>query len=834
MFCIADLKKNINNISFCSFSLFSSNKVLGMNNLNNGNNINPNVNNGNYINFNLNNGNNLNPNVNNVNYINFFNLNNGNNINPNVNNVNYIINHNDYISDTINAANKEIKKIFWNLDFNRLSAEDINSILINLAYLLNKHYNNNKNKMYASVNRFALPFILKDENMNNFFKLTIGKIIQRNIITMVDINLKDSNNKKDNKNGNIDDKKDNKNGNIDDKKDNKNGNIDDKNDNKNDNIDDFNNRKEMVLNSTLYDFYRIHLRGYLNNNLFDEKKIISILQKTVNDIKIFNKDKIKKRLDDHKINKNTDDSKFLGKKVEREKKEKKFRGRKLITDENLNIPQKFIITDDFIPRCITDRNQLLFDNYIMNILSRNITGDEDNYILFLKSIIIKKYFNCVIKKFNDILKKIDEDLLKRLKFELSNVSFSTVDFNYLFVTDIEFFFRFYINTKFNDNRANIHTILNNSPKKYKDINKFFSIKNYDFYKNVFLNKDELINLCENLNNTKKPLNLKRYFDINDDKNKVDIIILATYLNHFAFQENILSSNYFIERVMYPKISKELIISNNSAFSTFPKFDKKIYPNLSNNNNNDNNINTLSAFSFNNNMNAFSILPEFDKKIYPNLSNNNNISALSAFSVNNNNINTFSAFYNMNNCEDYRDCLIEVDGVKYRKVIIPGDGNCLLNCCINKFQEKDFGFYYINENAIATKQLENAANDLRSKLKKKFNDLKSTNKKLKQMVEKDLTILEDELSKNYAFLSTDALRIISNYYNREILLRIYQIETISNKAYIQYKKFTPDCEEINIEEKDFNNPDSWKISYSVSLKGDKPLSNGHYAILEKQN
>ena len=45
MFCITALKKNIKNISFCSFSLFSSNKVLGMNNL---------INNSNYINLNVN------------------------------------------------------------------------------------------------------------------------------------------------------------------------------------------------------------------------------------------------------------------------------------------------------------------------------------------------------------------------------------------------------------------------------------------------------------------------------------------------------------------------------------------------------------------------------------------------------------------------------------------------------------------------------------------------------------------------------------------------------------------------------------------------------------
>ena len=473
-------------------------------------------------------------------------------------------------------------------------------------------------------------------------------------------------------------------------------------------------------------------------------------------------------------------------------------------------------------------------------------------------------------------KVIKPEVLSKFEIRLKDYSnYVTTDyFNTLFKEKIWHFIFYDVTITYDKKKANnLNLLYFLLSCKNNNINSFLKQYNSEFYKGIFLNENGLRELFNTLNNidTSK---FKPYSDLYENLGRNGIII-ATHMYHFRNEKNnILATKHLVEDVMLEEIKKmisgeisnvkkdENIEENKSSLSLiFPKSVEKINSNfifnnnnrsifnnnnlilgnnnfkpIFNNNNNNNNNNNMSAFScYNNNMSAFSC--------YNNMSAfscyNNNMSAFKPFSCYyNNNMNAFSNFYNNINYEVYKEVYeegcIKVGDVEYKKVMNPGNGNCLLNCCINKFQEKDFGFYYINENVIATEQLENAANDLRSKLKKKFNDLKSTNKNLKQMVEKDLTLLEDELSKNYAFLSTDALRIISNYYNREILLRIYQIETISNKAYIQYKKFTPDCEEINIEEKDFNNPDSWKISYSVSLKGDKPLSNGHYAILEKQN
>ena len=502
MFCITDLKKNIKNVSFCSFSLFSSNKVLGMDNI-----------------------------INHTNYINF-----------NVNTVNNITNINDFIFNEIKRTNNETIKIFKNIDFNVSSTSNIKNILDALVGYLNQN-NNDENKKFVAIEERVIKNIPKGTDINNLFKLKIGEIIHRNIITNVDLNLKNSNNINDNINNGI---------------------------------------NNGILNTTLFCFYERGLCGCYNSDLFDREKVMGILEKTVNTIKSANRLKIKVELENYKINKKTNDNKLLCKKTERETKEKQLRGRKLITNEELNIPENLEVTDDFIIRCISDRNQLLYDKDIMKILSKEIYTKEDYYILFLKSIIFKKYFENVIREFKNILKKIDENLLKRLEFKLSRkiTYFSTEDLFKLFATNIESFFRLYIDTTtLHGNIVSIHTILtyNNKEGKYKDIFKFFSTNNYDFYKKVFFNKEELKNLSEILNNTPKPIMVAKYFGNNHYMHKINIIIIATYLYHFSFQENILSSKYYVERVMFPKISKNLIISNNSIFKLFD-------PNIINNNN----------------------------------------------------------------------------------------------------------------------------------------------------------------------------------------------------------------------------------------------------------
>ena len=102
----------------------------------------------------------------------------------------------------------------------------------------------------------------------------------------------------------------------------------------------------------------------------------------------------------------------------------------------------------------------------------------------------------------------------------------------------------------------------------------------------------------------------------------------------------------------------------------------------------------------------------------------------------------------------------------------------------------------------------------------------------KMGNNDLEQLKKELAKNRCFLSTDALRIISKHYDKEILLRICLKDVKTKKEYIHYKKFTTDCNVEDINADYFNNSNSWKISYRVSLKGEKACPDGHYEVLEK--